>query len=220
MLEDRLILPHTFREEDHSYLVDGHYVLSTSSVLGLAGYSDYSQIPQGVLDNAAHKGTQVHKAIEWFETDGEIPDIPEDYQGYFDAYLGFKTSRRFEAQDMEKQLVYVHEGTDQPIGCTVDLRGTMNGVKWILDIKTNARMYGKALRQKRLCWGLQLTSYDEATAAEGIFNGATCNRGIVQLFKDGSYEFHDFSEYDLGHLWDASIRVAVAKKAAGFEEKR
>ena|ERR1700743_2629954 len=214
-----MILAHVFDEEKHLYKVESQYVLGTSDVLTLCKYSDYSQIPQGVLDNASHKGTQVHKAIEWFETDGCIPEVPEEYQGYFDAYLAWKCATGFQAQHMELRLVYVHEGTGQPIGCTIDLRGAINGVPWIVDVKTNAKMYGAALKQKRLCWRLQLQSYCEGSEMEDPI-WANCGKGVIQLFKDGTYEFHDFSDQDDQYLWDASIRVAMGKLAAGHRIDR
>ena len=68
------MIPFTFDEEKHIYKAPGWYVLSTSDVLAICGFVDLDkllQIPKGVLNNARERGTQVHKAIEWFETDAQ-----------------------------------------------------------------------------------------------------------------------------------------------------
>lgn len=222
-----MILEHTFDEELHLYKVPGQFVLSTSDIISLNGLSDYNGIPSQVLAHASWRGTQLHKAIQFFEEDAEAPSMPEEVEPYFRGYLKFKIDYDFEPIGvLEKQLVYVHEGTEQPVGCTIDLRGLVKGHPYILDAKTTAKMYGKAMKQKCLAWRLQVASYSEATQFDQdwfqnlpAFDGAM-GKGIVQVNKEGGYEFHDFSAVDDSLAWDGAVRLAMLKLANGFQLER
>jgi len=227
-----VILDHTFEEETHLYKVPGQFVLSTSDVISLNGLSDYGSIPKHILDHASWRGTQLHKAIQFFEEDCEVPDMPEEVIPYFCGYMKFRTEYDFEPIGaLEKQIVYVHEGTEQPIGCTIDLRGLVRGQPYILDAKTAAGWPKDSVcvakRRKLLAWRLQLASYMEAThfdspwfAALPEFSNATIGKAIVHVNKDAGYEFHEMSTFDDSFLWDGAVRMAVAKLAAGFQVER
>jgi len=224
-----MILEHTFDEEAHLYKVDGQFVLSTSDVITLNGLNNFDAVPKQVLEHASWRGTELHRAIQFFEEDAEVPDMPDEVVPYFEGYLKFKIAYEFDPiGEMEKQIVYVHEGTEQAVGCTIDLRGLVKGQPYILDAKTTAKMYGKALSSKCLAWRLQLASYSEATSEDiGWWSmGAeqmpqvAAGKGIVQVNREGGYTFHDFSQTDDSHLWDSAVRMAVAKLSAGFQIDR
>ena len=225
-----MILPHTFDEASHTYHVPGQFVLATSDIISLVGLADYSMIPSGVLEHASWRGTQLHRAIQFFEEDGEIPQMPDEVLPYFQGYCKFRTEYNFEPiGEMEKQIVYVHEGTELAVGCTIDLRGTVCGMKtktpYILDVKTCAKQYGKAKAQKVFCWRMQTQSYIEATAFDEAWF-QLCgledrpHRAIVQVNKEGGYEFHDFGSTDDSPLWDSCCRLAMAKLANGYQLDR
>lgn len=225
-----VILAHTFEEETHTYRVPGQFVLSTSGIISLNGLADYGSIPKAVLDHASWRGTQLHLAIRYFEEDNDVPDMPEEVLPYFQGYCKFKIDHDFEPiGDMEKQMVYVHPGTEQAVGCTIDLRGLVKGQPFILDAKTSARQYGKAKAQKLLAWRLQLASYVEATDEDRDWwmemrkstdDPSELRKGIVQVNKDGGYDFHDFSTIDDSLLWDSAVRLAMAKLANGYQLER
>jgi len=231
-----LILPHTFDEKNHVYQVPGHFVLSTSDIISLNGLSDYGAIPKATLDHASWRGTQLHKAIQFFEEDAEAPEMPEEVEPYFRGYLKFKIDYDFEPIGaLEKQIVYVHSGTEQPVGCTIDLRGLVKGHPYILDAKTTAPWpvdsQCKDKKRKCLAWRLQVASYSEATDVdmEWLLRASNAvpdctgkvGKGIVQVTKDGNYEFHDFSRaVDDDLLWDGAVRLAMAKLANGYQLER
>ncbi len=212
------MIPFTFDEENHLYKVEGQYVLSTSDIIGLCGLCDYDRVPSGVLDHASWRGTQLHRAVELFEGGSlDMSSLPDEVAPYFAGYCAFAGDTNFEMESAEARLVYQHEGTDQLVGCTIDLRGRVGGRLYVLDIKTSAKQYGKAKAQTSLRWRLQLQSYIEATAAEmeEMELMPIENKAIVQVAKDGSYAFHDFP-IDDSHLWDAAVRLSQAKLANGF----
>jgi hypothetical protein len=76
-----MILTHEFDCETHTYRVPGYFVLGTSDVISLNSFAEYGQIPKAVLENASLRGSEVHQAIEWFETDAEPPDMPTSMDG-------------------------------------------------------------------------------------------------------------------------------------------
>lgn len=55
-----------FEEETHTYYVDGVPVHSVTQLLSKKFPNKYSDIPKDVLQKAAERGTQVHKAIECY----------------------------------------------------------------------------------------------------------------------------------------------------------
>ena len=59
-----------FVEETHTYIYDGILLPSITQILKFKFSKKYTGIPKDVLNNAAQKGTEVHKAIEDYETKG------------------------------------------------------------------------------------------------------------------------------------------------------
>lgn len=221
-----MILQHIFDEESHIYAVPGRFVLSTSDIISMNGLADYGAIPKAILDHASWRGTQLHKAIQFFEEDCDVPDIPEEVKPYFQGYCKFRKDYDFNPiGGFETQIVYEHEGTEQPVGCTIDLRGMVRGVPYILDAKSSAKQSGKAKAQKLFAWRMQTQSYTCATAFDeewwALLDSKTaCGRGIVQVDREGGYAFHDFGTIDDSILWDSCVRVAVAKLANGYQLER
>lgn len=218
-----MILEHQFDAETHTYRVPGYFVLGTSDVIALNSFAEYGQIPKAVLENASLRGSEVHQAIEWFETDAEPPAMPSEIERYFNGWLKFRTKFEFEPVGrMEKQIVYQFGEAEHAIGATIDARGLLGGKPYVLDIKTSSKQSGKALKQKLLCWRMQLQSYLEATALDEewwktVNASQKAGRAIVQLSKDGEFTFHDFSHIDDTESWSAAVHVAQLKLKNGFE---
>jgi hypothetical protein len=221
-----VILNHTFEEDTHTYRVPGRFVLSTSDIISMNGLADYSSVPKAALDHASWRGTQLHLAIRYFEEDCDVPDMPDEVKPYFQGYCKFRNEYEFDPLGgMETQIVYEHDGTEQAVGCTIDLRGLVMGVPYILDAKSSAKQYGKAKAQKLLAWRMQTQSYACATEMDERWaalneTGEFPRRGIVQVAKDASYEFHDFGKTDDSLAWDGCVRLAMLKLANGYQLER
>lgn len=223
----KVILAHEFDEENHIYKVPGRFVLSTSDIISINGFADYGGIPAQVLAHASWRGTQLHRAIQFFEEDSDVPDMPDEVVPYFRGYCKFRNDFGFEPLgEMEKQIVYEHDGTGQAVGCTIDLRGLVKGRPYILDVKTTSKQYGKAKAQKLLGWRMQTQSYICATENDEKWfelneTDEFPNRGIIQVNKEGGYDFHNFDTIDDSHAWDSCVRLAMLKLSNGFQlEKR
>lgn len=221
------MIPFRFDEATHLYTVEGHYCLSTSDIISLAGLSDYSSVPPGRLETARDRGTSLHKAVHYFEEgDLDFASLSPEIQPYLRAYMKFRVEREFEPiAPQERAMVYQHENTDQMIGCTLDLRGTVGGKLYIVDPKCTYPNCGAAKKQTHIRWRMQLQSYWEATLTDEPFwetqaqaTTEGISKAILHLKKDATYELIEFPVDDALD-WDACIRMARMKLANGWKRE-
>lgn len=129
-----------FDKENHIYLKDGVILRSVTQILKELFPSKYDGIPENILNEKAKYGTELHKFIEIIEK--KKPKRPLAYiKRYYNPniyqieslkdYLEIKKKYNIEITDSEKMVVY------KDIYCgTLDLKGTVNDKKVIIDIKT------------------------------------------------------------------------------------
>ena len=129
-----------FNEENHIYLKDGVILKSVTQILKELFPLKYDGIPENILYEKARYGTELHKFIEIIEK--RKPKRPLAYiKKYYNPniyqieslkdYLEIKKKYNIEITDSEKMVVY------KDIYCgTLDLKGTVNDKKAIIDIKT------------------------------------------------------------------------------------
>ena len=119
-----------FFPETHTYLYDGLMLQSVTQILGVKYKNDYASVPPAVLNNAAQRGTAVHKAIENYNNSG--------YDDGSEAVRNFKFLQKqygFEVLDSELPIVIFKD--DMPIACgRLDMTMLMDGETGIADIKT------------------------------------------------------------------------------------
>lgn len=117
-------------DDTHTYLYDGLMLPSVTQILGVKYRNDYASVPPAVLNNAAKRGTEVHKAIENFNVSG--------YDDGREAVRNFKFLQKqygFEVLDSELPIVIFKD--DFPIACgRLDMTILMDGEIGIADIKT------------------------------------------------------------------------------------
>ena len=129
-----------FDKENHIYLNDGVIIRSVTQILKELFPSKYDGIPENILNEKAKYGTELHKFIEIIEK--KKPKRPLAYiKRYYNPniyqieslkdYLEIKKKYNIEITDSEEMVVY------KDIYCgTLDLKGTVNDKKAIIDIKT------------------------------------------------------------------------------------
>lgn len=134
-----------FYPETHTYLYDGLVLPSVTQILGVKFRNDYASVPPAVLDNAAKRGTAVHKAIENYNNSG--------YDDGSEAVRNFKFLQKqygFEVLDSELPIVIFKD--DMPIACgRLDMTMLMDGETGIADIKTVS-----ALNKDKIAYQLNL----------------------------------------------------------------
>ena len=129
-----------FDKENHIYLKDGVILKSVTQILKELFPLKYDGIPENILNEKAKYGTELHKFIEIIEK--KKPKRPLAYiKKYYNPniyqieslkdYLEIKKKYNIEITDSEKTVVY------KDIYCgTLDLKGTVDNKKAIIDIKT------------------------------------------------------------------------------------
>lgn len=132
-------------DDTHTYLYDGLMLPSVTQILGVKYKNDYASVPPAVLNNAAKRGTAVHKAIENFNVSG--------YDDGSEAVRNFKFLQKqygFEVLDSELPIVIFKD--DMPIACgRLDITMLMDGKTGIADIKTVS-----ALNKEKIAYQLNL----------------------------------------------------------------
>lgn len=134
-----------FFPETHTYLYEGLMLPSVSQILGVKYKNDYASVPPAVLNNAAKRGTAVHKAIENYNN--------SSYDDGSEAVRNFKFLQKqygFEVLDSELPLVLFKD--DMPIACgRLDMTMLMDGETGIADIKTVS-----SLNKEKIAYQLNL----------------------------------------------------------------
>ena len=132
-------------DETHTYLYEALMLPSVSRILGTKYKNEYSNVPPAVLENAAKRGTAVHKAIENYNNSG--------YDDGSEAVRNFKFLQKqygFEVLDSELPIVIFKD--DMPIACgRLDMTMLMDGETGIADIKTVS-----ALNKDKIAYQLNL----------------------------------------------------------------
>ena len=222
-----MILTHEFEEARHLYTSQGRYVLSTSDIIDLVGLSNMDQIPIATLRYASYRGKCLHTAIERYEQGQEWQDeFPTEFIDYLDGWFAFREAHSIQiVGKQEMAYVYLHDGTEQAVGATIDFRFLYQGDLYIGDLKSIHPLSGKALMQKKLCWRLQGESYKTATEMDEGFikplEFKTIRRAVVHIHPKikGGFTFHKFDGDD-SLLWDGAVRMAMEKVACGIVPNR
>lgn len=78
-----------FFDDTHTYTVDGEEFPSVSEISRFASREIYGDVNQFNLDNAASRGSAVHKATEILDKYGKV-ELDEDIEPYVRAYVHFR----------------------------------------------------------------------------------------------------------------------------------
>lgn len=132
-------------DDTHTYLYEGLMLPSVTQILSVRYKNDYASVPPAVLNNAAQRGTAVHKAIENYNNSG--------YDDGSEAVRNFKFLQKqygFEVLDSELPIVIFKD--DMPIACgRLDMTMLIDGQTGIADIKTVS-----ALNKEKIAYQLNL----------------------------------------------------------------
>ena len=139
-----------YYEDTHTYLYDGIILPSITGLMKHRFANKYAGISKETLARAAHKGTEVHEAIEQYITAGTPSELPEVRNfAFLQKWYGFEVSAT------ERPVVLYHDGRPIAAG-RFDLQLEMNGETGGADIKRTATLDKEYL-------ALQLNLYRIAT---------------------------------------------------------
>ena len=173
-----------FYDDSHKYTVDGEEVPSVSELTRFLTRELYTDTPQFFLDQAAKRGTSVHKATEALDKFGTV-EVDDETVSFVKAYVSFMKEHDVKWDKIEWPVCNGHQ-TAMPYAGTVDRYGTLDGKIGILDIKTTANISGL----HKLCYTAQLNLYKLAVEKEKPVE----KLWVLQLKKDGTYKLIQLEE--------------------------
>ena len=176
-----------FDEEHHAYLIDGVVVPSVTQVLTDERFIDFSNVPNGIREDAMYRGRYVHAVLHYaLENDYDLDDCDPRYRGYVDsafAYLadvGKKPLRDPNGQSVAVEFRFWHVA--RMFAGTIDYVGVdADGALSIDDWKTGSPVdVAASIQTAAYECGLRQSALFRATGYDGPIK-----RRAVKLHRDG-----------------------------------
>lgn len=170
-----------FEESTHTYtLRRGRFadiiLPCVSDIIEVIHNKSYGNISERILDNAADRGTRLHRAVQ-FWNQYHFKSVDEDCTGFFDAYLKFR-QEHVDWQLLHSEYRFYHKAL--LYAGTADEIYKAGNETILLDLKTPQKALLKT-------WAVQLGGYQMALESQGVKIGKAY---ILQLFSDGRYILH------------------------------
>lgn len=166
-----------FRDQDHTYWLDGKRLPSVSEIL--TPVVDLSAIPDHVLERKTAIGKAVHLACQIIDEGSDFGEALDPLLvPYVQAYRKFLAEHQPQWSMLEQACVnteLAYAGTPDRFGCIGRIGGTD---EWLIDLKTVAKVSPAT--------GLQTAGYASLIGKKG------CRRAALQLRPDGSYRLEEF----------------------------
>lgn len=186
-----------FFDQGHKYTLDGEELPSVSELCRFISREIYADVTQWRIDQAAERGTAVHKACDALDKYGSV-DVDDGILPCVQAYLKF---RQEHAAEWEKIEFSAYHPKNRYAG-TIDRYGRLDGVLALLDIKTSYTIHVP------LC-SAQLNLYRRILSANGM---PMDKLYILHLKKDSSYKLQEFDFDDAVPDGLIALHNALKKK--------
>lgn len=168
----------TFDPVEHTYRMGGVRVPGVTSVL--RPLVDFSRVPPDVLAAKADLGRRVHLAAQLHDEDDLDEDSVEpDVAPYLAAYRRFLAETR--ARVVMNEIPVFHPA--HRYAGTLDRVMSIDGARWLLDIKTSIATPATA--------GCQTAAYLHA-----LGDPTVTRRGALRLRPDGTYRLDALNDPD------------------------
>ena len=169
-----------FKQEDHTYTLNGVRVPSVTQIL--RRLFDFSMVDADVLAAKAALGTAVHIACELDDAQDLMEEsVHARVRPYLDAYRLFKTHKRprvIATEQVIHNALYGFAGK-------YDLFNEFDDALWLIDWKTPLSISPAV--------GLQTAAYAKCLPAE-LTQGRPVKRAALQLKDDATYRLHEFKD--------------------------
>jgi len=182
-----------FIEDGHRYLCNEKEIPSVSEILRFMAREVYGEADKFAMDQAADRGTRVHRAAEEIDRTGRC-ECDSDIARYVNAYAKFLSEHQVEWRMIEQPVCneeFWYAGT-------IDRYGVVNGEPALLDIKTTK----KISKKHKLLYETQLTLYYWTFCQ---IKNYEIKPYILQVCDDGNYKLIK-AEYQ-GVLADACLKL-------------
>lgn len=188
----------TFNESKHIYIDDGGRIVpSVTQILKPLSQRVYGDINDNILKAAAEKGTEVHKAIELFNSCGAV-DIQEEYRGYLDAYIVWFEKNKVKPIYCEKMLKH----NLLNYAGTIDMICQIGDKTYVVDFKTTTVLHDKIVLP-------QLMAYQEMAQDNGIVINDVL---ALQLRKEGIQNAHHYGFEEKKKAYDIFMSCLKIEK--------
>ncbi len=194
-----------FDRDEHRYWLEpsGESLPSVTTVLKESGLIDYSMIPQDVLQNAARRGTAVHRTLELLDLDlMDRAAVAAEIEPYVAAYEKFVADSGFGVAAIECRRwhkTYRYAGTFDRDGVFGD------GSLAVLDFKTGLVLDAHAL---------QLAAYTAFRPEPRKYR-----RIALQLSGDATYRAHEYLARDFQSDLNVFLSALACVKWARKERR-
>ena len=184
-------------EGQHEYTLDGEVLPSVSEVTRFISREVYGEVTQYILENAADRGTRVHKACEALDEYGAV-EADEDILPYLQAYVLFRREHTVKWEKVE----YSSYSPSRKYAGTIDRYGVVDGVRCIVDLKTSSSLQKALYGAGQNLYRMMLE--EQGMPVEKLF--------ILHLQKDGSYKIVELAKDDSVALACLTLHNALKKK--------
>ena len=178
-----------------------------TAILQMASLSDYSGIPENIMDAARNRGDVGHQTCALYDDDNlDIDTVDKRIMPYLNAYIKFlkDTGAIIEAVEQPVQSdIFKYQGTPDRIV-------VIGGKRGVLEIKLTANF------MPSIVW--QLAAYQRAWSEQNPKQKAV-TRYAVRLLPDGNYELppKDFFRPGDFNVFLAALVIVNAKKERGIK---
>lgn len=187
-----------FFDEGHVYKIGDDVLPSVSEITRFISREIYGTVGQYTLDNAADRGTRVHKACEILDKYGKV-DVSEDIVPYIQAYIKFRKEHTAVWDKIEHALYH----PELSFAGTLDRLGTLDGKRVILDIKSTCTL-------QKVSATAQLNLYKMLAEANGE---AIDSLYVLHIRNTGAYKLHEMPIDPTTALACLTLHNALKKKA-------
>lgn len=180
----------TFDELNHIYYVDGIKVPSVSQICKMANPNMYRGVDNSILQNAAIKGSKLHKAIENYELTGTI-----DHSSELLNYIMLKKKFNIVKEHSEKIILIKLEDKVVCAG-RFDLQGYFDGEKALIDFKRTRDIHTDyvKLQLNLYAYGLK-QSYGEIVEKLIMIRLRDLEYNVIEFEVDESYTIDKLKKY-------------------------
>ena len=196
--------------ENHQYFLNDKPIPGYSEIVKDLGIVDLSAVPQGLLEEKAEIGTNIHEMLEMLDL-GTLDEwtIPDYLEGHLKAYRAFLSEYKPIVEAVEKMVcAYPIDFPEMPYACRIDRCYLIGEDRYIVDIKSGAKT--KAVR---LQTAAGICAYNNG---EG---GQATKRGALYLSSNGTYHFDRHTEESDITVWMGCV-MAFWFKYPNYKEAK
>lgn len=189
-----------FNEERHEYRLDGAVVPSVTEII--KPLSDFSNVPEEQREFKRQIGKALDAAITLYERqDLDFDTLDEQVLPFFEAWLAFKKDTGFRVI-LNQVIVFSRK---------LRFAGTLD----ILGTRTPDSPNPDELIDTKCVWTM-----DPATGVQTAGYGIACfeslgirlkKRGGVQLLRDGTYRYHQYTHPNDENVFKACLAILAWK---------